>query len=202
MLTRFARRFKTTIVKPAAIRSSLDDPWATHKNSAEVRDLVRTVLGEIQVEGDVAVARYSKRFEDTKRSDNNFRLSEQEIEQAMRDTPKAVRDDISESQHNIRRFALQQRSTMHDLSWEDPEQPGVTLGHRHIPINRVGMYIPGGRYPHIAAASMQSVTARAAGVNSIVACTPTRADILDKDGNRMPHPYLISALKLGGVDDI
>jgi sulfopropanediol 3-dehydrogenase len=64
------------------------------------------------------------------------------------------------------------------------------------------MYIPGGRYPHIAAASMQSVTASAAGVNSIVACTPTRADILDADGNRQPHPYVVSALHLGGVTDI
>lgn len=91
---------------------------------------------------------------------------------------------------------------MKDLSWADPEQPGVVLGHKHIPIERVGMYIPGGRYPHIAAASMQSVTASAAGVNSIVACTPTRADILDADGNRQPHPYVVSALHLGGVTDI
>jgi len=73
---------------------------------------------------------------------------------------------------------------MTDLSWEDPEQPGVTLGHRHIPIERVGMYIPGGRYPHIAAASMQSVTATVAGCKSLVACTPTHASHLDADGNR------------------
>jgi sulfopropanediol 3-dehydrogenase len=93
-------------------------------------------------------------YEDTVRPDNNFHLSEQEIERALANTPKEVRDDISASQNNIRRFALQQRATMKDLSWEDPEQPGVVLGHRHIPIERVGMYIPGGRYPHIAAASM------------------------------------------------
>lgn len=73
---------------------------------------------------------------------------------------------------------------MTDLSWEDPEQPGVTLGHRHIPIERVGMYIPGGRYPHIAAACMQPVTANAAGVLSLVACTPPHADHTDADGKR------------------
>lgn len=160
------------------------------------------MLGEIQVEGEVAVGRYAKLYEETQRENNNFNMTEQEIERALSNTPKAVRDDISASQHNIRRFALQQRATMTDLSWEDPEQPGVTLGHRHIPIERVGMYIPGGRYPHIAAASMQSVTASAAGVKSIVACTPTRADILDADGNRQPHPYVVSALHLGGVTDI
>ena len=76
MISKFARRFKTTIVKPAAIRSSLEDPWATHKNSAEVRETVRTVLSEINVEGDVAVARYAKKFESTERVDNNFKLSE------------------------------------------------------------------------------------------------------------------------------
>ena len=91
---------------------------------------------------------------------------------------------------------------MKDLSWEDPEQPGVTLGHKHIPIDRVGMYIPGGRYPHIAAACMQPCTANAAGVKSMVACTPPHADHTDSQGRRQPHPYLVTALHLGGVTDI
>lgn len=81
-------------------------------------------------------------------------------------------------------------------------ETGVTLGHKHIPIDRVGLYIPGGRYPIIAAACMQSVTAKAAGCRSIVACTPTRPDVLDADGQRQPHPYVVSALHLGGVEEI
>ena len=129
---------------------------------------------------------------------------------------------------------------MHDLTWEDPQQPGaclppvppptqclhppsaclppvccdrsmrvltdaagVTLGHKHVPIDRVGLYIPGGRYPIMAAACMQSVTAKAAGCRSIVACTPTRADVpLNEHGERQPHPYVIAALHLGGVEEI
>lgn len=93
-------------------------------------------------------------YEKNVRPDNDFRLTEKEIESALSQTPKAIRDDILASQHNVRRFAQQQRNTMKDLSWDDPEQPGVTLGHKHIPIERVGMYIPGGRYSHIAAANM------------------------------------------------
>lgn len=69
-------RSVTTVVKPAAIRSSLEDPWATHKGSAEVRETVRKVLGEIQEGGDVAVAKYAKLYEDSVRPDNNFKLSE------------------------------------------------------------------------------------------------------------------------------
>lgn len=107
MMTSFQQRSKTTIVKAAAVRSSLDDPWATHKGSVEVRETVRKVLGEIQTEGDVAVAKYAKMYEQTEREDNNFNMTEQEIERALSNTPKAVRDDIAESQHNIRRFALQ-----------------------------------------------------------------------------------------------
>eukprot|EP00656_Telonema_subtile_P019537 TRINITY_DN20770_c0_g1_i1.p1 TRINITY_DN20770_c0_g1~~TRINITY_DN20770_c0_g1_i1.p1 ORF type:complete len:385 (+),score=136.07 TRINITY_DN20770_c0_g1_i1:160-1314(+) len=120
----------------------------------------------------------------------------------MAATPAAVQADIKAAQHNIRRFASVQRATMKDLTWEDPEQPGVTLGHKHVPIDRVGLYIPGGRYPIIAAACMQSVTAKAAGVNSVVACTPTRADVLDDEGNRQAHPYVVAALHLGGVSEI
>ena len=202
VINQITQRYKTTIVKSAAIRSSLDDPWATQSVNPEVRETVRKVLAEIQEEGDVAVARYAQMYEKNVRPDNDFRLTEKEIESALSQTPKAIRDDILESQHNVRRFAQQQRNTMKDLSWEDPEQPGVTLGHRHIPIERVGMYIPGGRYSHIAAANMQAVTAKVAGVSSFVACTPTKPDIMDADGKLQPHPYLVSALHLGDVTDI
>ena len=81
--------------------------------------------------------------------------SQAEIDAALAATPEEVKRDIVASQSNIRRFALAQRATMTDLTFVDPEQPGVTLGHKHIPIQRVGCYIPGGRFPIIASACMQ-----------------------------------------------
>lgn len=92
-------------MKPAAVRSSLEDPWATHTVNPEVRETVRKVLTEIQEEGDVAVARYAEMYEGNVRPDNNFKLSEKEIEHALSQTPKTIRDDILESQNNVRRFA-------------------------------------------------------------------------------------------------
>merc|ERR1712195_116731 len=196
-------RNKTTVVKAAAIRSSLDCPWKVMEDNTAVRDTVREVLKDVASNGDAAVAKYAAQFGETSRPDNNFRLSEADIEKALAETPKSVQDDFVAAQNNIRRFAEQQRATMHDLTWEDPQQPGVTLGHKHVPIDRVGLYIPGGRYPIIAAACMQSVTAKVAGCRSIVACTPTRADVpLNEHGERQAHPYVIAALHLGGVEEI
>ena len=79
------------------IRSSLENPWASHKVSAEVRETVRKVLGEIQEEGDVAVARYAKQYESNIRPQNDYRLTEKEIESALSQTPKHVQDDIKAS---------------------------------------------------------------------------------------------------------
>jgi len=201
-LARNLVRHKTTVVKAPAIRSSLDCPWKAMEDNTAVRDTVRTVLADVANNGNSAVGKYAEQFDKTVRPNNDFRLTEADIQRALDATPQAVKDDILAAQNNVRRFALQQRSTMHDLTWEDPEQLGVTLGHKHVPIDRVGLYIPGGRYPIIAAACMQSVTARAAGCDSIAACTPARADVPLHDGMAQPHPYVIAALSLGGVEEI
>merc|ERR1711871_1244432 len=140
-------------------------------------------LSAASCRGGAAVTEYAQKFDKSTRTEH--RLSQAEIDHAISLTPPQVQADIKEAQGNIRRFALAQRATMTDLVYEDPEQPGVTLGHKHIPISRVGCYIPGGRFPIIAAACMQVVTARAAGCPEVIACTPGRADCGGK-----PHPYV------------
>ena len=161
------------IVKKAAVRSVLDDPWDSKaaatsggslggaQSAEDIRNMVRDILQDVSDNGDSAVTKYAQKFDGSTRTQH--RLSQEEIDAAIALTPQQVQDDIKEAQSNIRRFALAQRATMTDLEYKDPEQPGVTLGHKHIPISRVGCYIPGGRFPIIAAACMQVVTARAAG---------------------------------------
>jgi len=188
-------------VKEAAVRSCLDDPWAAtaaaydDTTADEIRNTVRNILEDVSQRGDQAVTEYAMRFDGSTRS--SLELSQAEIDVAISQTPQQVQDDIKAAQNNIRRFAQAQRATMQDLTWEDPEQPGVELGHKHIPISRVGCYIPGGRFPIIAAACMQVVTARAAGCPSVIACTPGRADC-----GGGPHPYVVTALHFAGADKI
>src|SRR5205085_6730454 len=96
------------------------------------------------------------------------------------------------AQAQVRNFAQKQKETMRDLEIET--LPGVVLGHRHIPVNSIGCYVPGGRYPMVASAHMSIVTARVAGVNRIIACAPPF-----KGG---PHPAIVAAMHFGGADQI
>ena len=101
-------------------------------------------------------------------------------------------DDIKFAQAQVRNFAQKQKETMHDLEVET--LPGVVLGHRHIPVNSIGCYVPGGRYPMVASAHMSIVTAKVAGVKRIIACAPPF-----KGG---PHPAIVAAMHFGGADEI
>ena len=101
-------------------------------------------------------------------------------------------DDIKFAQAQVRGFAQKQRETMKDLEVET--LPGVVLGHRHIPVNSIGCYVPGGRYPMVASAHMSIVTARVAGVKRIIACAPPF-----RGG---PHPAIVAAMHFGGADEI
>ena len=101
-------------------------------------------------------------------------------------------EDIKFAQAQVRNFAQKQRETMHDLEVET--LPGVVLGHRHIPVNSIGCYVPGGRYPMVASAHMSIVTAKVAGVKRIIACAPPF-----KGG---PHPAIVAAMHFGGADEI
>src|SRR6202030_4062579 len=120
------------------------------------------------------------------------RLTEQEVEKAISQVPKRDLEDIKFAQTQVRNFAQKQKETMHDLEVET--LPGIVLGHRHIPVNSIGCYVPGGRYPMVASAHMSIVTAKVAGVKRIIACAPPF-----KGG---PHPAIVAAMHFGGADEI
>ncbi|HEY4981901.1 MAG TPA: histidinol dehydrogenase [Pseudolabrys sp.] len=166
------------------------DAGAIKAADAKVRETVESILADIDARKDQAVADLSKKFDNWAPAD--FKLSAQEIERAIAQVPKRDLDDVKFAQAQVRNFAQKQRETMHDLEVET--LPGVVLGHRHIPVNSIGCYVPGGRYPMVASAHMSIVTAKVAGVKRIIACAPPF-----KGG---PHPAIVAAMHFGGADDI
>ncbi|QJP16581.1 histidinol dehydrogenase [Starkeya sp. ORNL1] len=157
---------------------------------AKVRTTVEGILAEIEAEGDAAVRRYSERFDHW--SPASFRLSAQEIEAALSKVSKSDLDDIRFAQAQVRNFAEKQRACLTDLEVET--LPGVILGHKNVPVARVGCYVPGGKYPMVASAHMSVVTAKVAGVPSVVAAAPPF-----QNG---PHPAIVAAMHLAGADEI
>lgn len=167
--------------KPAQFKADIN---------TQVRATVEGILGDIETRGDEAVREYSAKFD--KWSPESFRLSPEEIGACVASlTPQAL-VDIKFAQAQIRRFAQIQKSTLHDVEIET--LPGVVLGHRNIPMNSVGCYIPGGKYPLIASAHMSVLTAKVAGVKRIIACAPPF------DG--APCPEIVAAMHLAGADEI
>src|SRR6478752_5817128 len=144
------------------------DAGAIKAADAKARETVESILADIDARKDQAVKDLSKKFDNW--SPKDFRLSPQEIEAAIAQVPSRDLDDIKFAQAQVRNFAQKQRETMHDLEVET--LPGVVLGHRHIPVNSIGCYVPGGRYPMVASAHMSIVTAKVAGVKRIIACAP------------------------------
>src|SRR5262245_29664416 len=122
------------------------DPTAIKAADAKVRVTVEEILADIEARGDAAVRELSKKFDNWEPA--NFRLSAQEIERAIAQVSKRDLDDIRFAQAQVRNFAQKQKDTMHDLEVET--LPGVILGHKHIPVNSIGCYVPGGRYPMVA----------------------------------------------------
>ncbi len=157
---------------------------------AKVRETVESILADIEERKDAAVADLSKKFDNW--SPKSFRLSPAEIDAAIAQVPKRDLEDIKFAQAQVRNFAQKQRESMHDLEVET--LPGVVLGHKHIPVNSIGCYVPGGRYPMVASAHMSIVTAKVAGVKRIIACAPPF-----KGG---PHPAIVAAMHFGGADEI
>src|ERR1700742_4418490 len=165
------------------------DASAIKAADAQVRETVEGILAQIEERGDAAVRELSQQFD--KWSPANFRLTAQEIEQAIGQVAKRDLEDIKFAQAQVRNFAQKQKETMRDLEVET--LPGVVLGHRHIPVNSIGCYVPGGRYPMVASAHMSIVTARVAGVNRIIACAPPF-----KGGT---HPAIVAAMHFGRADE-
>src|SRR3984893_14486790 len=166
------------------------DASAIAAADAKVRETVEAILSDVEARRDQAVRELSQKFD--KWSPQNFRLSEEEIERAIAKVEKRDLDDIRFAQVQDRNFAEKQKATLHDLEVET--LPGVVLGHKHIPVNSIGCYVPGGRYPMVASAHMSIVTARVAGVKRITACAPPF------QGG--PHPAIVAAMHFGGADEI
>lgn len=166
------------------------DVAALAAQEAKVRATVEAILGDVEARGDVAVRELSAKFDNWEPRD--FRLSQEDIEAAVKQLSSRQIADIQFAQTQIRRFAQIQRSSMTDVEVET--LPGVVLGHKHIPVNAVGCYVPGGKYPMIASAHMSVVTAKVAGVRRIVATAPPYQG--------RPHPAIVAAMHMGGADEI
>ena len=156
----------------------------------KVRQTVESILTDVKKRGDVAVRELSQQFD--KWSPASFKLSKSELDAIVATVPKSTLDDIKFAQAQIRNFAQHQRAALKDIEVET--LPGVKLGHKNIPVDSVGCYVPGGRYPMVASAHMSIVTARTAGVHRVIACTPPNQG--------MPHAETIAAMVLAGADDI
>jgi sulfopropanediol 3-dehydrogenase len=156
----------------------------------KVRETVESILADIEKRGDAAVREYSEKFDQWSPAD--FRLSQAQIDQLIARVDPVALNDIKFAQAQVRRFAEVQRTALRDVEVET--LPGVTLGHKNIPVQSVGCYVPGGRYPMIASAHMSIITAKVAGVPRIAACTPPTGG--------EPHAETIAAMALGGADEI
>lgn len=166
------------------------DAGEVAQDDAKTRQLVEGILADVEARGDTAVRELSAKFDNW--SPETFRLSEREIESALGKVRKRDLEDIKFAQTQVRNFAEHQKACLQDLEVET--MPGVILGHKNIPVNAVGCYVPGGKYPMVASAHMSVVTAKVAGVKRIVASAPPH------DGG--PHPAIVSAMHLGGADEI
>lgn len=160
------------------------------EDDARVRETVEAILKDIEDRGDAAVRELSEKFD--RYGPERFRLSDSEIEAAMSKVSRRDMDDIRFAQAQIRRFAEAQRASMRDVEIET--LPGVILGHRNIPVQSVGCYVPGGKFPMVASAHMSVLTASVAGVPRIVASAPPQ--------NGVPHPAIVAAMHMGGAHEI
>jgi sulfopropanediol 3-dehydrogenase len=156
----------------------------------KVRNVVESILDDIRNRGDVAVRELSEKFDSW--SPESFRLSDDQIQDVITSLPEQVINDIKFAQEQVGGFAAHQRAALQDIEVET--LPGVILGHKNIPVNSVGCYIPGGRYPMVASAHMSVLTAKVAGVSRIAACTPPI--------NGEIPAATVAAMHLGGADEI
>lgn len=157
---------------------------------SKVRDAVENIIAEIEQDGDSAVRAYSEKFD--KWSPEQFRLDRAAIDACYAELSDQVIDDIRFAQAQVRGFAELQRASMRDV--EEETLPGITLGHRHIPMSSVGCYVPGGKYPLVASAHMSVVTAKVAGVPRVIASAPPF------EGR--PNPAIVVAMDMAGADEI
>ncbi|HEX6141764.1 MAG TPA: histidinol dehydrogenase, partial [Geminicoccaceae bacterium] len=166
------------------------DAAARAEDDRKVRAVVEAALADIERRGDVAVREMSRKFDGFERDD--FRLGGDEIEACLAEVSARDLEDIRFAQAQIRGFAEVQRAALRDVEVET--LPGVVLGHRHIPVNAIGSYVPGGKYPMVASAHMSVVTAKVAGVGRIATCAPPFRG--------RPAAAIVAAQHLAGADEI
>lgn len=159
-------------------------------DEAEIRDKVAAMLAEIEAGGDAQAEAYARALDGY---EGSIVVSRQAIEAAARDVPERQKDDIRLAHDNIRRFAQAQRGAIGDIEIE--LSPGLVAGHRNIPLEVAGCYVPGGRYAHVASAIMSVTTAKVAGVSTVIACSPPR-------GKAGIPPAVLFTLDLCGADRI
>lgn len=174
-----SRRLK--IAKAASERASDD---------TKTRDIVESILTDIENRGEVAVRELSKKFDNW--DPESFILSDAQIQDCIAQVSPRDLEDIKFAQAQVRNFAEHQRTTLQDIEVET--LPGVFLGHKNVPMNAVGCYVPGGKYPLVASAHMSVLTAKVAGVKRVVAAAPPF------EGK--PHPAIVTAMHLAGADQI
>lgn len=159
-------------------------------SNKKVQQIVEDIIGNIESNGDQAVREYSEKFD--KWTPESFRLSKEQIADCYKELDEQIISDIRWAQTQVRNFAQLQRDSMKDIEVET--LPGVTLGHKHIPMESVGCYVPGGKYPLVASAHMSVVTAKVAGVKRVIACAPPF------DGK--PSAAIVVAMDMAGADEI
>jgi sulfopropanediol 3-dehydrogenase len=166
------------------------DAEAIAEDDAKIRSTVENILADISERGDMAVRELSNKFDGWDRED--YRLTDQEIRDCLSQLSQRDLDDIRFAQEQVRNFAQHQRESMKDIEVET--LPGIVLGHKNIPVNSVGCYVPGGKYPLLASAHMSVITARVAGVPRIVTCAPPYQG--------KPAPAIVAAQHLAGAEVI
>ena len=171
------------------LKTSITDDVRASED-AKVRSTVEGIIADIEARGDDAVREYSQQFDAW--SPESFRLSREQIDRSYDQVGERAIADIKFAQSQIRNFAEVQKRSLRDVEVET--LPGVILGHRNIPVNSVGSYVPGGKYPMVASAHMSVVTAKVAGVKRIATCAPPY------QGG--PNPAIVVAQDLGGADEI
>lgn len=159
-------------------------------DNQKVKEIVENIISDIENRGDEAVSQYSGQFD--KWTPESFRLSREEIDACYEQLTEQEICDIKWAQKQVRNFATIQRESMKDVEVET--LPGVVLGHKNIPVDSVGCYVPGGKYPLVASAHMSIVTAKVAGVKRVIAATPPFQG--------KPAPAVIVAMDLAGADEI
>jgi sulfopropanediol 3-dehydrogenase len=159
-------------------------------DASDVHDIVQGILSDIEAGGDAAALDYARRFD---KYEGSILLDEAEIEAAIAQVPERLKADIRFSHDNVRRFAEAQKGTVSDFETEIV--PGLIAGQKAIPVNAAGCYIPGGRYSHIASAIMTVTTAKVAGCQNIIACSPPRPGV-------GIAPAIVYAAHLCGADKI